>query len=67
MNADDAVEFMLAGATAVAIGTGNFVRPDATMKILGGIRSYLQKRNISDIRELIGGMHGTKPNNHSHH
>ncbi len=67
MNAEDAIEFMLAGATAVAVGTGNFVSPDATVNVLKGIRSYLQKRNISDIRELIGGLHGSQSHYHTHH
>jgi dihydroorotate dehydrogenase (NAD+) catalytic subunit len=67
MNAEDAIEFMLAGATAVAVGTGNFVSPDATMNILQGIRSYLQKRNVFDIRELIGGLHGSQSHYHTHH
>jgi dihydroorotate dehydrogenase (NAD+) catalytic subunit len=67
MNGEDAIEFMLAGATAVAVGTGNFVSPDATVNVLEGIRSYLQKRNIFDIRELIGGLHGSQSHYHTHH
>lgn len=47
---------MLAGATAVAVGTANFRNPRATMEILEGIRSYMAEYEISDIRELIGAV-----------
>ena len=56
MNAEDAIEMMLAGATAVAVGTANFQNPRATMEILEGIRSYMAEYEISDIRELIGAV-----------
>lgn len=56
MNHEDAIEFILAGATAVAVGTANFVRPTVTMEIIAGITEYLEENNISSIRELIGGM-----------
>ena len=56
MNAEDAIEMMLAGATAVAVGTANFRNPRATMEILEGIRSYMAEYEISDIRELIGAV-----------
>lgn len=56
MNYEDAIEFILAGATAVAVGTANFVRPTVTMEIIAGITEYLEENNISSIRELIGGM-----------
>jgi len=52
--ASDALEFMIAGATAVAIGTATFVRPDTGEKIVAGLREYCQNKGISDIRELIG-------------
>jgi dihydroorotate dehydrogenase (NAD+) catalytic subunit len=55
-NAEDAVEFMLAGATAVAVGTANFIQPDVTMQIIDGIRDYLIRHNIGDVRELIGAV-----------
>ena len=54
--AEDAIEMMLAGATAVAVGTANFQNPRATMEILEGIRSYMAEYEISDIRELIGAV-----------
>jgi len=56
MSADDAVEFILAGASAVAVGTGNFINPNATMDILQGIRSYMSVRNIHSLDELIGAV-----------
>jgi dihydroorotate dehydrogenase (NAD+) catalytic subunit len=51
----DAVEFLLAGATAVAVGTGTFVNPTATMEVVDGIADYMRKMGIEDIREVIGG------------
>ncbi|MCM8814052.1 MAG: dihydroorotate dehydrogenase [Candidatus Omnitrophica bacterium] len=50
----DAVEFLLAGATAISVGTANFVNPAVSMEILAGIEQYCLQRNFSDIRELIG-------------
>ena len=52
--AADALEFIIAGATAVAIGTANFVYPDTAEKVVAGLRDYCQNKGISDIRELIG-------------
>ncbi|WP_282036479.1 dihydroorotate dehydrogenase [Saccharicrinis aurantiacus] len=57
MNATDAIEFMLAGATAIQVGTGNFVDPTMTIKILDGIKDYMERHKINDVNELIGGMH----------
>ena len=59
MNAEDAIEFMLAGATAIEVGTANFVNPGATSDIIKGIEAYLKKKGILEVRELIGGMYGT--------
>jgi len=56
MTAEDALEFILAGATAIAVGTGNFVNPRATMDVLDGIKSYLSGKEIKDINELIGSV-----------
>jgi dihydroorotate dehydrogenase (NAD+) catalytic subunit len=53
-NALDAVEFLLAGATAVAVGTANFVNPRATIEIIDGLEAYLKEKNIKDIRQLVG-------------
>ena len=54
--AEDAIELMLAGATAVSVGTANFYNPTATIDILEGIRSYMAEYEISNIRELIGAV-----------
>lgn len=56
MNADDAIEFILAGATAVAVGTANFRNPYATEEIIKGIEAYMNKYGIEDIKELIGAV-----------
>ena len=55
-NAEDALEFILAGATAVSIGTANFHNPYATVETVDGIRDYMVKNGIQDIRELIGAV-----------
>ncbi len=52
----DAIEFMLAGATAVAVGTANFINPSATMDIISGIEAYASEKGIRKITELTGGM-----------
>ena len=54
MNGEDAIEFILAGATAVAAGTANFVNPRATMDILAGIEKYMNKYGVKDINDLVG-------------
>jgi dihydroorotate dehydrogenase (NAD+) catalytic subunit len=61
VNADDAVEFMLAGATAVQVGTGNFLNPRATIQIIEGIQTYLKRKKSRDIKKVIGSLHGTAP------
>ncbi|MBQ9002756.1 MAG: dihydroorotate dehydrogenase [Eggerthellaceae bacterium] len=52
----DAVEFMLAGATAVAVGTANFVNPTATVDVLEGIIDYCEETGVQDVNELIGAL-----------
>ena len=54
MNAEDAVEFIMAGATAVAVGCANFINPYATQEIVSGIEKFMEKEGVSDIKELIG-------------
>ncbi len=54
--AEDAIEFLLAGASAVAVGAMNFVNPYATTEIIEGIEAYMEKYEIDDIHELIGGV-----------
>jgi dihydroorotate dehydrogenase (NAD+) catalytic subunit len=56
MNATDAIEFMLAGATAIQVGTANFIDPQVSIKIIDGIESYLVKHQISKIEELVGSL-----------
>jgi dihydroorotate dehydrogenase (NAD+) catalytic subunit len=56
MNANDAIEFMLAGASAVQIGTANFIDPQVSVKVIEGIKAYMERHHITDVKELIGGM-----------
>ncbi len=56
MNATDALEFMIAGAAAVQIGTANFINPRATLDVIEGIESYLIAKEIPDISEIIGSL-----------
>jgi dihydroorotate dehydrogenase (NAD+) catalytic subunit len=56
MNASDAIEFMLAGATAVQVGTANFIDPQVSIKIIKGIEDYLQRHNLSSVYEIIGNL-----------
>lgn len=55
-NGIDAVEFMLAGATAVSAGTVNFVNPFATVEIIDGIADYCERHGVKDVNELIGAL-----------
>ena len=55
-NAEDAIEFMMAGATAVAVGAMNFVNPYTTAEVVRGIEDYMRKYNVQDITELIGAV-----------
>ena len=54
MTAEDAIEFLLAGASAVAVGTANFVNPSAAQDVADGIEAYLKERNLTDVKELVG-------------
>lgn len=56
MTGEDAVEFLLAGATAVSVGTANLTSPTAMLDILEGLIEYMKVHNIEDIHELIGGL-----------
>ncbi|MCT4596824.1 MAG: dihydroorotate dehydrogenase [Vallitalea sp.] len=55
-NGEDAVEFLLAGATGVAVGTANFMNPRATVEVVEGIEAYMKDMGIKDINELIGAV-----------
>ena len=50
----DALEFLLAGATAVQVGTANFLRPDAAVQVARGLSAYLAAHGIGTIREIVG-------------
>lgn len=56
MNASDAIEFILAGASAVAVGTANFIDPSASIAIANGIKEYLSRNKISLVKDLVGKM-----------
>jgi len=58
MSATDALEFMLAGATAIQVGTASFVNPGAAQEIAEGMASWLSERGISDVKSMIGALEG---------
>jgi dihydroorotate dehydrogenase (NAD+) catalytic subunit len=53
-NAGDAIQFLMAGASAVQIGTASLVSPNAPLEILGGIERFMSEKGIEDIKEIIG-------------
>ena len=57
MTARDAIEFILAGATAVQVGTANFVNPRAAVDVVEGLALWLTERNVASVRELVGALH----------
>lgn len=57
-NAEDAIEFLLAGATAVAVGTANFHNPMATVEVIDGIADYMKAHQVEKVTDLIGAVHG---------
>ena len=54
VNGDDAIEFMLAGASAISIGAGNFINPYTSVDTVAGIENYMKKHQIEDINEIVG-------------
>lgn len=56
MNATDAIEFLMAGATAIEIGTANFIDPTTTIRVINGINEWLDNHGIKDVHEIIGCM-----------
>jgi dihydroorotate dehydrogenase (NAD+) catalytic subunit len=54
ITAEDALQFLIAGATAVAVGTANFINPLSTIEIIEGIEKFMAEEKIQDINELIG-------------
>ena len=56
MTAKDALEFLIVGASMVAVGTSNFVNPRAPLDVLDGIKSYMKENKMTDIKEVIGSL-----------
>lgn len=56
MTAQDVVEFLMAGATAVQVGTANFIDPAITMKIATDLETWMDKHNIKQVQEMIGAL-----------
>lgn len=56
MNATDAIEFLMAGATAIEIGTANFIDPTTTIRVINGINEWLDNHEVKDVHEIIGCM-----------
>ena len=56
MTPDDALQFIIAGASMIAVGTGNFINPRAPLDVLNGIKAYMKKNKISDIARLRGSL-----------
>ena len=54
--ASDAIEFIIAGASAVGIGTANFIKPDCAIEVIEGIKKYCVRKNIANIKELVGSL-----------
>ena len=55
-NAADALEFLMAGATAVAVGTANFYEPQTPLQVIVGLREFMEKNYISDVKEITGSV-----------
>ncbi len=55
-NAGDAIEFLMAGATAVAVGTANFYEPQTALQVIAGIREFMERKEIGDVREITGSV-----------
>ncbi len=55
-DASDAIEFMMAGASAVAVGTANFYEPQTASQVIGGIRAFMERKGIHDVREIVGSV-----------
>jgi len=56
MKAQDALEFLIAGASMVAVGTANFINPRAPLDVLEGIKSYAKKHKVNNIHKIIGSL-----------
>ena len=53
---EDAIELILAGATMVSVGTANFTNPNVTLDIIDGIEDYMKRKNIKEVKSLIGAI-----------
>ena len=60
MTANDALQFLMAGANMVAVGTANFVNPRSPLEVLEGITKYMHENKITDIKQLIGSLEKTE-------
>jgi dihydroorotate dehydrogenase (NAD+) catalytic subunit len=56
MNSADAIEFFLAGASAISVGTANFINPAASIEVLEGIKKYLNRNKVKGIKDLTGSI-----------
>jgi dihydroorotate dehydrogenase (NAD+) catalytic subunit len=56
MTAQDALEFLMCGATAVEIGTANFIDPAVTIKVRDGINDWLDRHGVADVRDIVGAI-----------
>jgi len=61
MTAEDALEFLIAGATAVQIGTANFINPRATIEIIDGIDAFMDKMGLADLSQIVGSLEVMRP------
>jgi dihydroorotate dehydrogenase (NAD+) catalytic subunit len=59
-NAADAIEFMMAGATAVAVGTANFYEPQTALQVIAGLREFMEQHGLKDLREITGSVQAGK-------
>jgi dihydroorotate dehydrogenase (NAD+) catalytic subunit len=59
-NAADAIEFLMAGASAVAVGTANFYEPQTALQVIAGLREFMQQHGIADVQELVGSVQARK-------
>ena len=55
-NAADAIEFLMAGANAVAVGTANFYEPQTALQVIAGLREFMERKNLQDVREVVGSV-----------
>lgn len=59
--AADAIEFLMAGATGVAVGTANFYEPRTALDVIEGLKAFMQRKGLTDVRQLVGTVDTTKP------